>query len=52
MLDLIILLLVLGWLGGWLGFGGFGMGGLIHFLLVLAVVVFAYRVITGRRPTL
>jgi hypothetical protein len=34
-----------------LGFGVFHVaGGLIHLLLVLAVIVILYRVITGRRP--
>jgi hypothetical protein len=34
-----------------LGFGVFHVaGGLIHLLLVLAVIVVLYRVITGRRP--
>ena len=47
MLALAIILLVL-WA---LGFGVFHVaGGLIHLLLVLAVIVILYRVITGRRP--
>ena len=47
MLALAILLLVL-WA---LGFGVFHVAGsLIHLLLVLAVIVILYRVITGRRP--
>jgi hypothetical protein len=50
MLDILLVILILAWLGGWLGFGGFGMGSLIHFLLVLAVVVLVYRVLAGRRP--
>jgi hypothetical protein len=34
-----------------LGFGVFHVaGGLIHLLLVLAVIVVLYRLITGRRP--
>lgn len=34
-----------------LGFGVFHVaGGLIHLLLVLAVIVILWRVITGRRP--
>jgi hypothetical protein len=34
-----------------LGFGVFHVaGGLIHLLLVIAVVVVLYRIITGRRP--
>ena len=45
--TLAVVLFVL-WL---LGFGVFHVaGGLIHLLLVLAVVVVLYRIITGRRP--
>jgi hypothetical protein len=45
--TLAVVLFVL-WL---LGFGVFHVaGGLIHLLLVLAVIVILYRVITGRRP--
>jgi hypothetical protein len=45
--TLAVVLFVL-WL---LGFGVFHVaGGLIHLLLVLAVIVVLYRVITGRRP--
>jgi Family of unknown function (DUF5670) len=29
--------------------GGYAMGGLIHLLLVIAIVVFALRFFTGRR---
>ncbi|MGH7515889.1 MAG: lmo0937 family membrane protein [Gemmatimonadales bacterium] len=46
MLWLAILLLV-AWV---LGFAVFHIaGGLIHLLLILAVVVFVYRLVTGRR---
>ena len=45
--TLAVILFVL-WL---LGFGVFHVaGGLIHLLLVLAVIVVLYRLITGRRP--
>lgn len=34
-----------------LGFGVFHVaGGIIHLLLVLAIIVVLYRLITGRRP--
>ena len=47
MVALAIVLLVL-WA---LGFGVFHVAGsLIHLLLVLAIIVILYRVITGRRP--
>lgn len=36
-----------------LGFGVFHLaGGIIHLLLVIAIVVVIYRLITGRRPVL
>ena len=47
MVALAIVLLVL-WA---LGFGVFHVAGsLIHLLLVLAIIVILYRVITGQRP--
>jgi len=39
--------LVVAWLLGWLVFKV--AGGLIHLLLVIAVVVFIYNMVTGRR---
>lgn len=44
--TVIVVLLVL-WLLGLLGHIG---GGLIHILLVIALVVFIYNMIAGRRP--
>lgn len=45
--TIVIILLVL-WL---LGFFVFPVaGGLIHLLLVIAVIVIVYRLITGRKP--
>ena len=46
MLTIAIVLLVL-WALGLLS--GYALGGLIHLLLVIAVVVFALRFFTGRR---
>ena len=45
--TLAVILFVLRLLGGFVFHVG---GGLIHILLVLAVIVILYRVITGRRP--
>jgi hypothetical protein len=45
--NAIIVLLVIGWL---IGFIGYGAGGFIHILLVIAVVVVLLRVIQGRNP--
>ena len=48
MLWTIAIVLFILWL---LGFGVFHVaGGLIHILLVVAVIVILYRLITGRRP--
>lgn len=46
LLDIIILILVAGWIGG---ISLHVAGSLIHLLLVIAVVVFIYRLVTGRR---
>ena len=45
--TLAVILLIL-WLLGWLVFP-IG-GGLIHILLVIAIIVILFRLITGRRP--
>ena len=47
MLWLLVLLLLLMWLGG---FAFHVAGGLIHLLLVIAIIVVLVRVIQGRRP--
>ncbi len=48
MLWTLAVILFIAWL---LGFGVFHVaGGLIHLLLVLAVIVILYRIVTGRRP--
>jgi hypothetical protein len=48
MLWTIALILFVLWLLGFLVFPV--AGGLIHILLVLAIIVVLYRLITGRRP--
>ena len=45
-LYIIAVLLVIGWL---IGFIGYGIGGLIHVLLVIAVIAVLLNVIQGRR---
>lgn len=47
LLDIIILLLIISWLGGFAVHVG---GGLIHLLLAVALVMFIFRFATGRRP--
>lgn len=44
-LEFIIVIILLSWVGGFALHIG---GDLIHLLLVLAVVVFIYRLLTGR----
>jgi hypothetical protein len=46
LLYVIAVLLIIGWL---VGFIGFGTGGLIHVLLVIALIAVILRVIQGRR---
>ena len=46
--SLIVILLILGWLVGYFGFGD-AVGSLIHILLVLAVVGILYRLATGKK---
>ena len=47
MLETIIVILVIMWLLGMVS--GYAFGGLIHLLLVVALVVLVVRVIQGRR---
>ncbi|MBK6990188.1 MAG: lmo0937 family membrane protein [Bacteroidetes bacterium] len=47
LLYIIAVILVIGWL---IGFVGYNAGGLIHVLLVIAIVVVLLRVIQGRKP--
>jgi hypothetical protein len=44
--TLFVILLIL-WLSGWLAFHI--AGGLIHLLLVIALIVLVYNLVTGRR---
>jgi len=48
MLETIVVLLVLLWLVGMVS--SYTLGGLIHILLVIALVVVVLRIIQGRRP--
>lgn len=47
MLETIVVILIILWL---LGFSFHIAGGLIHILLVIAVIVILIRIIQGRRP--
>jgi Family of unknown function (DUF5670) len=48
MLTTIAAILIVLWLLGWVS--SYTMGGFIHLLLVIAIVVVLIRVIQGRRP--
>jgi Ca2+-dependent lipid-binding protein len=48
LISLVIVVLIVGWLVGYIGFGA-AIGNLIHILLVLAVIGILYRLATGRR---
>lgn len=46
LLYLVAVILIIGWL---VGFVGYNLGGIIHILLVLAIISIILRVIQGRR---
>ena len=46
-LWIIVVLLVLGWLFGFFLFPA--VGGIIHILLVIAVIMIVYKLLTGRK---
>ncbi len=46
LLYIIAVILIIGWL---IGLVGYSAGGLIHILLVIAIIVILLRVIQGRR---
>jgi len=46
LLYAIVVILIIAWL---IGFLGFHSGGLIHLLLVIAIIVFLVKVIQGKR---
>ncbi len=47
MLETIIIVLVILWALGFIG--GFASGGLIHLLLVIALIVLIIRLVSGRK---
>jgi hypothetical protein len=46
-LWIIVILLVIGWIFGFLVFPA--IGGIIHILLVIAVIMIIYQLLTGRK---
>lgn len=50
-LWLVAVICIIIWLLGMLGIGeGMGMGNLIHILLVIAIIVVLYNIISGKKP--
>ena len=50
-LWLVAVVCIIIWLLGLLGVAnGMGLGSLIHILLVIAIIVILYKIISGRRP--
>jgi hypothetical protein len=47
LLYVIAVILIIGWL---IGFIGYNVGGVIHILLVIAIVAILLRVIQGKKP--
>lgn len=47
LLYVIAVILIIAWA---IGFWGYGTGGLLHLLLVIAIIVILLRIISGRRP--
>ena len=47
LLYLVAVILVIAWA---IGFIGYSAGGIIHILLVIAVIVILLRIIQGRKP--
>jgi hypothetical protein len=45
-LYIIAVILIIGWA---IGFIGFGAGGIIHVLLVIAIIAILFRIIQGRK---
>ena len=45
---LIVVILIVGWLIGFIGFGA-AVGNLIHILLVIAVIMIIFRLLTGKK---
>lgn len=46
LLNIIIVILIIGWL---IGFFGYQVGGLIHILLVIAIIAVLFRIIQGKK---
>ena len=44
---LIVVILIIGWLVGFMAFPD--LGGIIHVVLVIAVLLIAYKLITGKK---
>jgi Family of unknown function (DUF5670) len=47
LLYIIAVILIIAWL---IGFVGYSAGGMIHILLVIAIIVILLRIIQGKKP--
>ena len=47
LINILIVVLIIGWLAGYFAFPD--LGGIIHLLLVIALILIVYRLVTGRR---
>lgn len=47
LLYIIAVILIIGWA---IGFVGYNIGGIIHILLVIAVIAVVLRIIQGKKP--
>lgn len=47
LLYIIAVILIIGWA---IGFIGYSVGGLIHILLVIAVIAVIFRIVQGKEP--
>lgn len=47
LLYLVAVILIIAWL---IGFVGYNVGGLIHVLLIIAIIAIVLRIIKGRNP--
>lgn len=50
LLNIVIVLLIIGWLIGYIGFGAM-VGNLIHILTGLAIIGLIYQLISVRKPS-
>lgn len=50
MLYTLVVILIIAWLLGLPGIAVYNIGGLVHIILVIALVLLVVQLLTGRRP--